>query len=516
MSNMNNNKIFSRKLGIALLIACLPVLFSCEKFLSEKPSKSSSLVVTTAGQLNALLNEYNNFYRENNLTAILSTDDYGLSVDLYNARPGNFGLPLVQYVTWDIENLPDERYNRSFWAGEYEKIFNANMVLANVDKVSGTEEDKEILKADAHLIRAYSYFQLANTYCLPYTEANANAQGLPIKKTVSFEEPVARAPLSAVYAQIEADLAEAMKTTVPLVQNGIARHWRANTAAVNGFAARYYLQRNDYTKALEYAEKALNEYNQLVDYNTEMHYGRDQQITIDAGTPEEESVIIKYPYTHDNQSDMTDMIGWKEFLYFRMAYFPYWWYVPSQQLLSLYDTDNDLRYKYHVVENYSYDRGMSKPSYSYPGYIFFFKDRIPSGPTTAEMYLIKAECLARGGKVGEAMDAANRLHVKRMKTGSPMLVAANKDEAIKVVLEERRREMPFTLRWFDLRRFNNNDYPADDVVLTRTFYPYTGANVTTDAAPIEYRLEKNSTRYAMPLPITEMISSQGVIEQNTY
>lgn len=510
------NKIISGNLGVLLLMALLPVLFSCEKFLSEKPSKSSSLVVSTTDQLSALLNSYRTFYEEPNLTAFVSTDNYGLNIDLYNARPGTFSLPLIQYATWDIENIPDERYNNSFWSGEYEKVFNANMVLANLDNVSGTEQEKAILKADAHLIRAYSYFQLVNTYCLPYTEANADAPGLPIKKTVSFEEPVERAPLSAVYDLIEADLAEAMKTTVPLVQNGVARHWRASTAAVNGFAARYYLQRNNYTEALKYANQALSEYNQLVDYNSEMHYGRDQQITIDAGTPEEQSVILKYPYTHDNRADRTDLIQWKEFLYLRLMYNAYWWYLPSKELLSLYDTANDLRYKYHIVENYSYDRGMSKPSYSYPGYIFFFKDKIPSGPTTAEMYLIKAECLARAGDVGGAMAAVNVLHAKRTKTGSPMLTATTKDEAIKVVLEERRREMPFTLRWFDLRRFNNNDYPADDVVLTRTFYPYTSANVSTDAAPIEYKLEKNSPRYAVPLPITEMISSQGVIEQNTY
>lgn len=489
---------------------------SCQKFLDEKPSKTTSLVVTTTTQLNALLDNYSTFYSESNLTAMLSTDDYGLALDLYNAGPNLFPVPLAQYAFWENDFISDERYNGSFWSGEYKKIFTANMVLANLDRVSGTTEDKDKLKADAHFIRAYSYFELANTYCLPYTDANKEAPGLPLKQTVSFEEPVERAPLSAVYDLIESDLAEALKTKVSLVQNGVSRNWRASIEAVNGFAARYYLQRNNYTEALKYADAVLAKYNMLVDYNTEMHYGRDRTVTVDAGTPQQQTVTLKYPYTHDNQVAVTDMIGWKEFLYFRMQNFGYWWYAPSLELLNLYDQDNDLRYQYHIVEDYSYDRGMVKPSYSYPGYIFFFKDRVPSGPTTAEMYLIKAECLARTNEVGGAMTALNMLRVKRMKTGTPALTAESKDEAIKVILEERRREMPFSMRWFDLRRINNNDDPNDDVVLTKSFYPFTVSSVQADQAPITYTLDKNSKRYATPIPRTEVISSQGKIEQNTY
>lgn len=513
----NNIKAILKLNALVLLILCTMLsLSSCKKFLDEKPSKTTSLVVTTTQQLDALLNNYSTFYSESNLTAMLSTDDYGLSVDLYNGGPGIFPVPLAQYAFWNNDFIADDRYNGSFWSGEYKKIFTANMVLANLDRVTGPAEDKDKLRADAHFIRAYSYFELANTYCLPYTDANKDAPGLPIKKTVSFAEPVARAPLSAVYDLIEADLAEAMKTTVPLIQNGVAHNWRANIPAVNGFAARYYLSRNNYTEALKYANLALGAYSQLVDYNTEMHYGRPSTITIDGGTPQQKSVTLQFPYTHDNQTDMTDMIGWKEFLYFRMQNFGYWWYAPSQDLLSLYDTASDLRYKYHIVENYSYDRGMIKPSYSYPGYIFFFKDRVPSGPTTAEMYLIKAECLARTNDVGGAMTALNMLRVKRMKTGTPALSAASKDEAIKIILDERRREMPFSMRWYDLRRINNNDDPNDDIVLTKTFYPFTASSIQSDQAPITYTLDKQSKRYATPIPRTEIISSQGVIEQNNY
>jgi starch-binding outer membrane protein, SusD/RagB family len=501
--------------GLVLLSVAV-LLGSCDKFLGERPSKTSALVVTSTAQLNALLNNTSSFYTEGNRTAIYSTDDFGWTKAIYDARPGTFSMATVQFALWDVDFLPDDT-REIFWSTEYRKIFTANMVLQYTeDQVSGSDEDKAILKADAHLIRAYSYFQLAGTYTLPYSDAKKDEPGLPIKNTISFEEPVARQPLSKVYEQIEADLTEALKIKLPLIQNGKPRHWRANTAAAHGFAARYYLSRNKYDLAMKHADTALKEYSALVDYNTEMKYGKDQVLTINPG-PGSSTVTLKYPYTHDNQTDMTDMIGWKEFLYFRMLNHESWWYIPSQDLLNLYDQAHDLRYKYHMVQNYSYDRGMTNPAYSYPGYIFFFKDRIPSGPTTAEMILTKAEAQARLGDVGNAMTTVNLLRAKRLSPGAWVnLTAASKDEAIKKVLDERRRELPFTQRWFDIRRFNSNDDPNDDVVLTRTFYPYTIANVTATQPVKTYTLSKDSRRFAAPLPRTEMISSNGAIEQNKY
>lgn len=489
---------------------------SCDKFLDERPNKTSSLEVTTTKQLDALLNNTGSFYTEGNRTAIHSTDDYGLTAAMYKASASPFTLATVQFALWDTVYLQDDT-REGFWSGEYRKIFTANMVLNLVGSVTGTDDEKAILTADAHFIRAYSYFQLANTYCLPYNDANKTAPGLPIKTSTSFEEPLARAPLETVYKLIEADLTEALKIKLPLVQDGKARHWRANKAAVNGFAARYYLSLNNYAEAQKHAQAALDEYSILVDYNAEMRYGKTQNVVVDPGTPESKTVTLQYPYTHDNQTDMTDMIGWKEFLYYRMLTHESWWYIPSQALLNLYDKDHDLRYRYHIVENYSYDRGMIKPSFDYPGYIFFFKDRIPSGPTVAEMLLIKAECLARTNKPGDAMAALNQLRAKRMTPGAWVtLTAATMDEAITKVLEERRRELPFTQRWFDVRRYNNNTYANDDVLLTRDFYPYTIAAVQTGEAIKTYTLPKNSRRFAVPIPRTEMISSNGAIIQNTY
>ncbi|MEJ2884606.1 RagB/SusD family nutrient uptake outer membrane protein [Pedobacter sp. GR22-6] len=509
-------KIYSHLSKTIILAGLTSLLFSCKKFLEEPPSKTSSLVVKTTAQLNALLDNQRTFYTEENQSQTYSTDDCGFTVELYNGGRNTFStLSTIQFATWDNQYIPDESRDR-LWNGEFAKIFAANLALSNLEDVTGTAEEKAIIKADAHFIRAYSYWILANTYCLPYTEANKNELGLPIKISTSFEEPIQRQSLEKVYQLIESDLAEALKTPVSLTRSGKPRHWRASIAGVNGFAARYYLNRNNYAKATEHADAALADYSLLVDYNTEMRYGRDGFVTINPGTPQAQAVTIKYPYTHDNQ-DQTDMIKWKEFLYYRVLDNANWWYIPSQQLLNLYDKSNDLRYQYHIVENYSYDRRMTNPSYDYPGYIFFFKQWIPSGPTVAEVLLIKAEAQARLNNPSAAMTTVNLLRVKRIRAGGPVnLVAVDKGDAIKKILEERRREMPFVQRWFDIRRYNNNDDPNDDVELSKTFYPYTGSGVLFNQAPKSYILPKNSRRFAVPLPNPEIISSNGAIKQNTY
>jgi hypothetical protein len=136
------------------------------------------------------------------------------------------------------------------------------------------------------------------------------------------------------------------------------------------------------------------------------------------------------------------------------------------------------------------------------------------------MLLTKAECLARAGDVTGAMNTVNLLRAKRLDSSLPagkiQLAAATREEAVRKILEERRREMPFSRRWFDIRRLNTNGEAFDDVTLSRQFFPYTNSAVLTSEPLQTYTLPKGSRRYAVPVPNTELISSDGKIEQNKY
>ncbi|MDR0505711.1 MAG: RagB/SusD family nutrient uptake outer membrane protein [Dysgonamonadaceae bacterium] len=520
--------MIKKYLSIITISVLLIAFTSCDDFLSEKPSKTTSLEIKTVEHLDAILENYSSFYQIPSKEAIAGHDDFGLTVDLYNARPASFSsLPIIYCSTWDVKYFPfDAQARGSAWSAEYGKIFRANLVLEYLDKVSGTDEQKSRLRAEAHLVRAYSLLELVHTYCLPYTEETKNELGLALKQSVSFEELSHRATLAETYALLESDIEKALEIKSKLVQNDRVRHWRGNIGAANALAARYWLGRGDYAKAETYAQAALNEYDQLLDYNTEMRYSSKTETPRIYNDPSDldyyEEFTVKFPYTYDNQTDMTDMIGWREFYYFRLLNYDSWWYIPSQELVNLYNHDYDLRFKYHYVDGYSYisPASMNKPAYRWYGYIFFFKDRIPAGPTVAEMLLTKAECQARRNDVQGAMATVNILRAKRIDSSAPAneinLSASSRQDAIVKILEERRREMPFYIRRFDIRRFYCNTDDFDDVTITKTFFPYSNTAVLGGDAPVQYTIGKGDRRWASPILNTDIVSSQGKLQQNTY
>ena len=136
------------------------------------------------------------------------------------------------------------------------------------------------------------------------------------------------------------------------------------------------------------------------------------------------------------------------------------------------------------------------------------------------MLLTKAECEARLGKVSEAMSTVNRLRAARMDKNAPAniinLSASGTEDAVKKILEERRREMPFVRRFMDIRRLNSNNESYDDVgTLTKSFYAITLTNIDKNSRKT-FTLEMNSSKYACPLPDTEFEISDYVIDQNIY
>ncbi|WP_333802874.1 RagB/SusD family nutrient uptake outer membrane protein, partial [Sphingobacterium multivorum] len=121
------------------------------------------------------------------------------------------------------------------------------------------------------------------------------------------------------------------------------------------------------------------------------------------------------------------------------------------------------------------------------------------GIAVDEVYLIRAECLVRGGKPVEAQADLNTLLATRYKTGTfkPYQLTVATD-VLSLILRERRKELIFRgLRWMDIKRLNLE-----------------GANIVQRRflAGKEYRLEPNANRYALPLP-DDIIRLTGM-EQN--
>ncbi|RZM04945.1 MAG: RagB/SusD family nutrient uptake outer membrane protein, partial [Pedobacter sp.] len=189
------------------------------------------------------------------------------------------------------------------------------------------------------------------------------------------------------------------------------------------------------------------------------------------------------------------------------------WTIPSTNLLSMYDQSNDLRFLLLMIPNGGRRFNVINPAtYRYT----YFDDGgfLPSGPTIAEVLLNKAEALARKGETVSALDAVNTLRAKRLKT-YVALTANNPANALTQILQERRRELPFSYRWGDIRRFGVNETTSDDVTVTHTFYKMGVGSVDLNTIQT-YTLPVKSLRYAVPINGVEITASQGQIEQNNY
>ncbi len=469
----------------------------CTKYLSEEPKKQAS--IKTVDQLEALIDNATAFAYEASITATYSTDDAEIDKELYKNNSTAFTVDNLQYYTFQIEGV-ENLATDPLWSGEFKKIFTANVVLKYVDQVSGSEVAKRRVKADAHFIRAISNWILVNTYCAPYTAETLNSLGLPLKKTVEYDESLTRASLKETYEFILADIEAAKEVLEDDVDS--QRAWRVSQKAIAAFLSRYYLFTGDYEKSLAQTNTALESTHvTLVDYNT-LVPGKQTSYS-------NPTAVLKYVELNDWNA--AKFLYWKELYYTRYLYTGSQWFIPSSSLLALYDQDNDLRYQHFMIPNGGRRFSVITPS-AYRYTVFFDGRYLPSGPSIGEMLLNKAEILARKGEVNDALLAVNALRQKRMSTYVP-LTATNKDDAIKKVLEERRRELPFAMRWYDIRRFSVNDYAADDIQVTRDFYEVGLTGVDFDK-PKVYTLD--SKRYLVPINGVEMDASQGQIQQNPY
>ena len=151
-----------------IYVFLLTVLSSCDSYLSKVPSPSTSAPINNVEQLVAIYDNATAFINETNPFACYSNDDADLTAELYKADPSAFAISsTVFYNILHTAGIASQASD-GLWNGEYSNIFKANTIINNVDKVTGDESEKIKLKCNAHFLRAYSYFVLAQYYCLPY------------------------------------------------------------------------------------------------------------------------------------------------------------------------------------------------------------------------------------------------------------------------------------------------------------------------------------------------------------
>lgn len=505
---MKKNSIY-HIVSVAWMLTAAWVLTSCNDFLSENPNRGENEPLETKQQVEALFN--NSQYTQHiALGSIFSSDDFEMTTDQYNSAPYNFDADILPLYTWGTTDLINAG-NDEVWNDEFNKVYIANLVISDINNVDdATDAEKTDYLAQAHFMRAVAYWELVNLYCMPYSEETKQSLGLPLKTTTSYEENMTRASLANTYQFIITDLNEAEKTS----HTDISKRWLVSRPAVAAMKARFYLATSDYAHAQEEAEKALQTTQaSLQDYNELGHY-----ISY-VSNMNGESVEVEYSgLTGLSSMEYTD---YQEMLYSgTYKIYTAMRMLPSESLKTLYDPDKDLRYSQFFAKKGSLEYGVEgfgddmlyRKFYD----VTFSYDILPEGPTIGEMLLTKAEAQCRQGNWQDAINTVNTLREKRFATGSDYaLEATSQEDALTKILAERHRELPFTMRWFDIRRFAFNETTDDDVTIRRSFFKVTNKQVDFDDIE-DYTLPVKSKRYAQPLPQTEISRSHGQLQQNEY
>ncbi|MFT3979630.1 MAG: RagB/SusD family nutrient uptake outer membrane protein [Ferruginibacter sp.] len=435
-----------------LLLAAICSNHSCKKFLEEK-SNAKLVVPSTQKDLQALLDDYQRVNNNDIQCAELSAGDFYYTYTDWNA----LATDIKALYTWKPDNvfLP----SANDWFNPYKVIFVANTVLENIDKVEKIPADQwNNIKGQALYHRAKSYLALTTTFAPAYDEtSSATDMGVPIRRSTDFNEPSVRPAVQENYSLILADLKEA----IALLPIRPVHVMRPSRPAAYALIARTLLWMRHYNEAEKYADSALALKSDLLNFNN---------LTASASYP---IAAFNTEVLMDNKMGSSALSNARAKI--------------DSFLYRSYDA-NDLRKTVFFKNNNNGSYGF-KGSYEGANACF-------CGIATNEVYLIKAECLARRNEVQASMEMLNRLLVKRWRNNLFVpFTAATAADALNIILTERRKELLMRgLRWPDVKRLNKE---GRDINMTR--------KLNNDI----YHLAANDLRFALPIP-EDIIQLTGI------
>lgn len=442
--------------GIALLLQAQ----ACSDFLDIK-SDPTLLSPNSLENLQGLLDDAVSMNFATNSFAEASADDYFLTSDNFNSLDQDSR----NIYTWS-------NYLYSFdndWAKSYNVVYNSNVVLDHLQKIERSTENQSIwdnIKGSALFFRANSYLYTLWTYCKAYDEKTATSDlGIVLRENSDPTIESYRSSLNEGYDVVINDLKKAIR----LLPTNSEHVMRPSKKSAYGVLARVFLSMRKYEEAFTYADSVLMLHPEVLDYNNEQHVASEDD----------------FPFQRFNQETIfySEQLPYATTLYYALI---------DTTLYASYD-DDDIRKKAFFrqdAENYVNFKG----SYANNTNLF-------SGLTSAEMYLVRAECAARLGKTGDAIRDLEYL-LKRRYSSQNFSVNANlsTNELVTLILSERRKELVMRgLRWIDIKRLNVEGF---EIVLKRKI------DGETD------ELHPNDAMYALPIP-NDIVLISG-IQQNPY
>lgn len=234
------------KISVILLGLVPFVLPSCKKYLNEAPDNRTE--INSVDKVAQLVSTAYPTYDYLTFTESSSdnAEDKGVGIGSTNEM---FDLP---YAWIDVIGAQTNSTS-NYWNGCYEAIAAANQALEAIEKQDlGTA----VLpyKGEALVARAYAHFMLVMLYSNPYEIGGANGSpGIPYITAPETKVivPYSRGTVKSTYEKIEQDLTDGIKLLSASAYKVPKFHF--TPAAAHAFAARFYLFKGEWQKAVDHA-----------------------------------------------------------------------------------------------------------------------------------------------------------------------------------------------------------------------------------------------------------------------
>lgn len=400
----------------------------------------------------------------------------------------------------------------------YSVIGRCNFLLDNAAKLMPALVDDddvdhlEKLCGEAYFARALAYSELIKLFCEDYkSDDDAKTKlGVVIRTSYYKEQPIVRSSLYDSYRQVLSDLDVAAKYLAldedyDPAYDGYLYNYSTffNEYTVYALRARVALYMRDYAEAVNYSSKVIDsKMYSLSSVNSEYSAGvsyYDLMWQNDLST----EVIWKVGFT---ASDHGGALGSIFFNYDYSSYKPD--YVPAQWVLDLYAATDGRYNAFFRNATTGYSHGLTWPLvYKYWGNQDLYAEAnllntsMPKVFRLSEQYLIRAEayCNFETPDYGKAARDLSTLRAARYTSGNS--VALSEDNAMKVIEEERVKELFMEgFRLQDLKRWGKGfERKPQDQSLSN------GSSLKIDA---------DDPLFVWPIPQHEIESPGANIEPN--
>jgi tetratricopeptide (TPR) repeat protein len=467
------------------MVCAVGLFSSCGKDFLEVVPKGVAIAKKTS-DYELLLNDRNLTFLQRAPQVVMSDEIAGFS-PLYTIGSG---LSLISdknaFEYKDDIYLPTE--NMSELTQLEKQLYSYNKVINEVMDAEGNDNrQKSALRAEALAGRAWAHFMLVNYYGKPYNKATAASDlGIPLVTVADVTQNMfKRSTIQEAYDLIIADLREAIPNLTTQV---VSRH-RMSRSAAEAILGKVYVYMQQFEQALPLLESSLANLHSnslavgLYDFNKELSSGG--------------AFYPISPFTGPNRLNL-DID--KEVLYLKSYLNTYTLLLSglplTGQTAALYSAA-DLRQQFMTALPFP-------PTMVYPGGMKRCYGKYSNvGVNVSDIYLLKAECEARGGQLSAATSTLEAFRLSRMNNKIlnaekiPVSIAADKILLTKFILEERIREFAGSgERWWDMRRLIVDDQYKSTVGLEHHVYDATGKLVQSFPLKVD-RLVLRFPQYVM-------------------